>query len=296
MFGSQILDVGIGLIMLFLLLSLVCSSMKEGLETFLKYRSKDLEAGLCEIFNDPDRKNLVPQFYRNPLVFALFRGHYTPGKRSNLPSYIPSQIFALAVLDMVKTEPADSYLSQTLKPLIESAGNNLARAQKNIEDWYNGSMDRVSGWYKRRTQIIIAALGFGIALAFNVDAFSVARYLNANPAVRSAWAEQAKRSASSVPSATELGQWLNVTDIPLGWNIPRADNVSAGNTSAGYTAAWQTIPHDPYGWLLKVAGILLTGFCVSLGAPFWFDVLNKFMVVRSTVKPEEKSRDEPSKA
>lgn len=289
MFGSQILDVGIGLIMLFLLLSLVCSSMKEGLETFLKYRSKDLEAGLCEIFNDPDRKNLVPQFYHHPLVFALFRGHYTPGKRSNLPSYIPSQTFALAVLDMLKTEPADSYLSQTLKPLIESAGNNLALARKNIEDWYNGSMDRVSGWYKRRTQIIIAALGFGIAIAFNVDSFSVARYLNANPAVRSAWAEQAKQSASSTPSATELEQWLNVTDIPLGWNIPHIP-------SEGYKAAWQTIPTDPYGWLLKFAGILLTGFCVSLGAPFWFDVLNKFMVVRSTVKPEEKSRDEPSKA
>ena len=29
-----------------------------------------------------------------------------------------------------------------------------------------------------------------------------------------------------------------------------------------------------------------------LGAPFWFDVLNRLMVIRSTVKPKEKSPDE----
>jgi hypothetical protein len=34
---------------------------------------------------------------------------------------------------------------------------------------------------------------------------------------------------------------------------------------------------------------------VSFGAPFWFDLLNRFMVVRSTVKPKEKSPEEESK-
>jgi hypothetical protein len=42
-------------------------------------------------------------------------------------------------------------------------------------------------------------------------------------------------------------------------------------------------------------GWLLTALAVSLGAPFWFDMLNKIIVVRSTVKPHEKSREEGSK-
>ena len=42
-------------------------------------------------------------------------------------------------------------------------------------------------------------------------------------------------------------------------------------------------------------GWLLTAFAVSFGAPFWFDLLNRFMVVRSTVKPKEKSPEEGSK-
>jgi hypothetical protein len=38
----------------------------------------------------------------------------------------------------------------------------------------------------------------------------------------------------------------------------------------------------------------MTALAIALGAPFWFDVLNKFMVVRSTVKPREKSQEEGS--
>jgi hypothetical protein len=45
-------------------------------------------------------------------------------------------------------------------------------------------------------------------------------------------------------------------------------------------------------WLSKVSGWLLTAVAISLGAPFWFDLLSKFMIVRSTVKPREKSPEE----
>jgi hypothetical protein len=41
-------------------------------------------------------------------------------------------------------------------------------------------------------------------------------------------------------------------------------------------------------------GWAITAFAISLGAPFWFDLLNKFMVIRSTVKPFEKSQPEGS--
>jgi hypothetical protein len=45
---------------------------------------------------------------------------------------------------------------------------------------------------------------------------------------------------------------------------------------------------------LPLLGWLLTAGAISLGAPFWFDLLNKFMVIRSTVKPHEKSLEEGS--
>jgi hypothetical protein len=42
-------------------------------------------------------------------------------------------------------------------------------------------------------------------------------------------------------------------------------------------------------------GVFLTALAVSQGAPFWFDLLNKIIVIRSTIKPHEKSPDQPSK-
>jgi hypothetical protein len=47
-------------------------------------------------------------------------------------------------------------------------------------------------------------------------------------------------------------------------------------------------------WYMRVIGWLITGFAISFGAPFWFDLLNKMMVIRSTVKPHEKSPEESS--
>jgi hypothetical protein len=37
--------------------------------------------------------------------------------------------------------------------------------------------------------------------------------------------------------------------------------------------------------LLKLLGYLITAAAVSMGAPFWFDVLNKVSNLRSTLKP-----------
>ena len=74
---------------------------------------------------------------------------------------------------------------------------------------------------------------------------------------------------------------------PLGWPSPPAD---AQNEKSG------SAPMDWYLALLQshLGGWLLTALAASLGAPFWFDILNKFMVVRSTVKPREKSHEEKS--
>ncbi len=34
-------------------------------------------------------------------------------------------------------------------------------------------------------------------------------------------------------------------------------------------------------------GWILTAVAISMGAPFWFDMLNKVVAVRSSVKPQD---------
>jgi hypothetical protein len=333
-FGSEILDVAIGLTLMFLLLSLVCSSIKEALETVFKYRARDLERGIREMFGPSHANGLLRSFYQHPLIYGLFRGDYDPNDSGNLPSYIPSRTFALTLMDLVKTAtpavPADgvqaspeqggkifeakpsavddlktavsrlpesSHLRGALLPLIEDARGDALRARQNIEDWYNSAMDRVSGWYKRRTQIVIALIGFAIAGGMNVDAIAITRYLNTSQTARSVMVSRAAaRSEIMKPQSSDLtdpmGWLVRQGGVPIGWRI----SPELGQTEGDFSRDWRKPPVGLAAWLVKISGILFTGFAISLGAPFWFDVLNRFMVIRSTVKPEEKSPEEKSKA
>ena len=110
MFGSAILDVAIGVMFVFVLVSLICSALREGLEGWLKTRATHLEEGIRHLLHDEDAQALAKHVFEHPLIFGLFVGEYEPPKTSrwpvaltrgrNLPSYIPSRNFALALMDI----------------------------------------------------------------------------------------------------------------------------------------------------------------------------------------------------
>ena len=331
LFGSTALDVAIGLVFVYLVVSLVCSAFSEGLESIFKHRSKDLERGIREMLTDtapPKPGAAAPQdyvqiFYDHPLISSLFKGDYATARRKwELPAYIPARSFALAIMDLmgatgarphesagtldatggaagsnqplavnpltplrtaaVNFSPENPKLSKALVALIDAAGADANQARLNIENWFNSSMDRVSGWYKHRAQIIIFGFGFCFAAVANVDSLAIIRILSTDGGVREALVAQAKNApapqSGPQPITKDPVESLRHLGLPLGWE---GDGVPARN--------------DYYGLLMKALGIFLTGLAVSMGAPFWFDVLNTIIVVRSTVKPAEKSPPEKPK-
>jgi hypothetical protein len=82
--------------------------------------------------------------------------------------------------------------------------------------------------------------------------------------------------------AQNLGQLQQLSWL-IGWDRTNPRSFPPLNSWADLAA-----------WLLKLLGWLGTAVAISLGAPFWFDVLNTFLVIRSTVKPTEKSPEEQS--
>ena len=324
MFGSQVLEVAIGLVLLYWLLSLICSSIREGIEAWQKTRASDLERGIRELLQDRRGTGLAKAVYEHPLVYGLFKGEYDPAKSlRNLPSYIPSQNFALALMDIVVRGPSaplaaggaaldarsttttvsldslraavgkleNAAVQRALLTAIDTAQGDLARAQANLGAWFDSAMDRVSGWYKRRTQTIIFIVGLVVTVAVNADTLTVAESIVQDDALRKAVVAEAEAIARD----KELRQAdvetryhdLSAIGFPIGW----ARTLPPRSTNCDYQcmamAVVRQIPGHLPGWLL-------TAFAVTLGAPFWFDVLNKFMVIRSTVKPHEKSREEAS--
>ncbi len=312
MFGSTILDVAIGMVFVYLLISLICSSLNELIEAKLKNRAKDLEKGITNLLGDPA---LAQKLYTHPLVKALY-------KQGDKPSYIPAQTFSLALWNLATysqegaQEGKDAAVAVTrslpeirkavaglpdqgglkdlkvsLLTLMDEAGNDLDRARRNVERWYDDAMDRASGWYKRRTQWILLALGLAFAVALNIDSLKIADQLYLDTPKREAIVSAAQGYAAAAKAEGKMadaGMEKNYAKIkklgfPLGWS--REDFPADGSGGTDWLGAI----------LLKLLGLLATALAVSLGAPFWFDVLNKFMVVRSTIKPHEKSGETPSK-
>ena len=286
MFGSQILEVVIGIIFVYWLLSLISSSLNEIISRIFSMRARDLERGIRNLLEDPDGTELAKKFYDHSLIRGLKR----KGKN---PSYIPSRTFALALMDIIT--PADfkgglkkfeeikdivakiqvDKLKEAMLPLINKAEFRLNKVYENIEDWFNDAMESVSSWYKQKTQLIVILLALIISVAFNADTLMITNNFYEDAALRAsvaAIAEEAIRqpvSPESEPSLEKIKQYqeeLLEVQLPLGW---------------------YEIPKGIGDWVMKVLGLLLTTVAVSLGAPFWFDLLNKFVSLRPTGKKDK---------
>ncbi|HYG62225.1 MAG TPA: hypothetical protein VEL74_06565 [Thermoanaerobaculia bacterium] len=300
------------MIFVYLLFSLLCSAIREGIAGLLKTRAVHLQRGIQRLLHDSAKNGLADTLYKHPLISSLRRGD--KDNRWNLPSYIPAKSFSLALMDLAvrgkdlantaSAGPAAPWISldglrasiqnlenvqvqRALLPLIDSAGGDLAQAQANIEAWYDSSMDRVAGWYKRRTQAVLFAIGLGASALINVDTIKIATTLYYNDTLRDAVvarAADADQDALRQANASQLYAQLDQFDLPIGWDDD-ARPWSAPPAGRPESAWWRLAP---------ILGWLITALAVTLGAPFWFDLLNKIMVIRSTVKPHEKSPEESS--
>jgi hypothetical protein len=176
-------------------------------------------------------------------------------------------------------------IQRVLLTAVDTAHNDFDAALGTIEQWFDSSMDRVSGWYKRSSQWIIFWIALFVAVTLNVNAIDIAEFLYRNEAVREAIVARAESAATEGGLATRgYGQArteLESLGLPIGWGDQKELSKRTGD------AWWDDVLAPGFGWLL-------TALAATLGAPFWFDVLNKTMVIRSTVKPREKSPEEAS--
>jgi hypothetical protein len=104
MFGSNSLEVAIGVTFIYLLLSLVCTTINEGIASIINQRGKTLFEGVKNLLNDPNFTGLAQQLYTHGLVAGISPRTTNPNKAKRLPSYMSSQTFALALLDLLASK------------------------------------------------------------------------------------------------------------------------------------------------------------------------------------------------
>jgi hypothetical protein len=245
----------------------------------------------------------------------------------NLPSYIPSRAFSSALVGVLlpsangepqglaelRTKIAalpQSPAKDALLNLVASTGKDIEEFQQKAEKWFDDSMDRAAGWYKQRAQKFLIAIGFAVAIILNVDTIKLAQQLWNNPVQRQAAVDLAqkyvdqnkdglKTKDSLDAKAKDLESLGKQMPFPFGWRFDWKQPAAASNTATNNAPPQNNqpvpLPDKVLSGSITLIGWCITALALSLGAPFWFDTLNKFMVVRSTVKPQEKSPPEGSK-
>lgn len=300
--GSPVLDVAFGLSFVFFLLSVVSSALGEGFAWFTKQRSKMLEKGLVGMLGDD---KLAEKIFDHPLVQTDVKpkaaGNLGAGKekKRRRPSYLSPRNFALALTQTLKEVEAgaegvvhygagavkqidesfaklDPNLRHQLEPLWHEANKDLDQFRARAEKWFDDQMDRVSGWYKRWSQVVTIVIALIVAIGLNASALRVTERLYNDQAVRSAVvagaegaAQQGGEPETSGKAAEAAVGNLETLKLPIFW---AADNLPWNS--------WQAFGECLLGWLI-------TAVAISLGAPFWFDALGKISKLRTSgAKPQ----------
>ena len=314
LFGSSVLEVGIGLAWVYMLLSLICTTLNEWLLSyFLRLRPKLLDRALDSLLCNQEMAdgNLRGLFDRHPLIAKTTT---SAGQRS--PSYLSAATFARAILDLVTPtvqgvisvtdveagvrELPDGDLKKTLIALMADTDGELSKLRRNIEDWFDEAMDRTTGVFKRHAQawaIVVATL---LTVLTNADTLTIGQKLWANPSLRAEAVKLAEQRAE-MPRPTVTVEYHDADD-PLNPSIAKEpqDSLTADEHSIlGKLIGWEE-PVTDYSvgdWLRHLPGWFLTAVAVSLGAPFWFDLLNRFMKLRNAggVPPKGKEQERASK-
>jgi hypothetical protein len=103
--------------------------------------------------------------------------------------------------------------------LVHVSGDDLAKLRANIEAWFNASMDRIAGWYKRWTQAIIMGLAAALVTLLNVDSVEIGNSLARDPSLRqslvAAAQEAAKKQDGDLQLRKELDEMRKI-GLPVG--------------------------------------------------------------------------------
>jgi len=266
---TTLFDVIIGMMYVYLFFSVLSSGINEWVARYRKIRATMLRNYMPSLLGSCASGQLAAKLYQHPLIRGI-------QMNPPYPTYIPPTHFALVLMDLaIETKPGsegtivlvprdkifgtDVALTAPEKQLIDTliAKDNSPRSvQERIEHWFEDSMERLSGLYKRKTYLSLLLISLVVCFGFGIDTFYLADQLYLNPALR-----QGLVAASQ--NAVQSGHIVS-PHLPLGWNS---------------------------NWCSFIPGCLLSAFALTLGAPFWFDLLGRLVNLRQTgVPPDLKNK------
>jgi hypothetical protein len=313
---SSVIDITVSLTFIYLVLSLVASEIQEIFATIFEWRAKHLKESIAHLLGEENSAGeLTQKLYSNPLIQCLNQKAKSRAKSTG-PSYISAQIFAAALLDLleeiesdtpttieriiinIKTIGLPKGLQDSLISLAKRAQSERQQTEKQIQKlqqeiatWFDKSMERASGVYKRNAKGVATIISLVLAILANVDTIYIVNTLSKDRELRSAIDRVTEQVFISNPDAISC---LNISE----------DKINQANCLTPIKSSIDLVFEDfsplPIGWnfskpgkkqlnplnftnLIKIIiGWLISAIAISMGAPFWFGLLNKVINIRHT--------------
>ena len=221
---TTIVGFAISMAFLFLMLSAACSATLEIIANLFSWRAKTLQNGLAGLLMSSEFKEEV---YKQPLIEGLCSPDRT-GALTRRPSYIPATTLALSILQTaqdhgmkldgsIPEKPPTNSFEKTEKMLASllRGCKDISEQRKRIENWFNESMERVSGWYKRKSHAWIWIIGGILCLLLNADSITLSKRFWNDQTLRDAIATEATEFVKTTPKDQVVGDEKAELDVSL---------------------------------------------------------------------------------
>jgi hypothetical protein len=318
----KLIDTLISMALMFLILSVLASALTEAWSTALKKRSDQLKLGLIRLLGGQDDKT-TPM---DPVATAVLAHPWianTANSTEKFPSYLTPQAFSGALVSAllnpqasnpaattpVATTPWSAYasidslrtavdglndpqLKTSMQTLLNEGAQSLDAFRLRAEALFNNQMDRVSGWYKRYTQVVTAIAGLVLVVTLNADAFRLFNDFWSNAHLRET-ATSVAAAMSDEPdmklAVAKAQKSLSEANLQLGWHLGIGHYTSCVITLGDSSAACPSLMDV----VKKMTGLLVSALAISLGADFWFKTMGTLLKLRSTgpIKKEPEATD-----
>lgn len=280
----QLLEVAIGLAVVYYILGAIVSFVTKLVNDTAQTRGKALQKYLQQALGDkylelnelPQIKSLRPIRYKNWV--GLFRSETEPKMVEKIPApVLVDAFFDLTGLSGKAGLNADELLA-AINQLPESEGKqavmkwigqgvtDVNKLRDRTTAYLTGVLDQASATFKANARSVVIILSILVTLLFGTDSIQLARDLWDNAELRAVAAAQANavvQQQGAEVGLEELIDDLKAYSIQVGWwqtqSLPQDGQVG---TWVGFI-------------LLKLTGLTLTALAVSQGSSFWYDLLKR---------------------
>jgi hypothetical protein len=217
-------------------------------------------------------------------------------------------------LELEKTNPEMANHERMNAAILHNASSDYVAK---LNAWFDQTMDRVSALFTMHARVVTGVIALVVAVVLQLDAVTLINRLSTDdklrqtlvsnaiehperyaPPARPSTTGGAPQSASSQPNVLDtlkqhgLGDLMNANLVEIPSNIDDwarkwwgSDGTQAAAAPSGPGAAARANPEHML--ISKIIGVLISAALISLGAPFWYELLKNLIRLRSLVATKD---------